>query len=448
MAGSIAKPGSVASTLHVAEDQVDHLLGDEYEHEPVPLKARRSAFSVTMVWLGFPMIITGAMTGSILVLGMGFSRALTAMIIGNVLMFAYVGLLGLIGTKRGMNFALIASIVFGKKGYVLASGLLSTLLLGWYAVQTGITGALVSSTYGLNYVAMTVIAGLLYICITFVGVKGLHYIGLVSVPLFIVLGIGVALDAASTSTASKIFNYVGNNGVATMSMGVGLTVVLALFIDAGTVTADFNRWAKTPSASLVSTFSAFPFANLIAMLVGGIMTAALAVPNANPFGADNMFGYMNGKQMTWLSVLAFLFLYVNLGSVCSHCLYNAATGWSRVVGNHMRVMAVILGAIGIVVAAGNVWAFFIQWLSLLGILVPPIGAIILVDQYVIRPDSQIEADWRSEAFIAWAIGSACAFIVEEWMPYLSTAISAAVVASIAYYIIAKSRGVSVVMAKS
>jgi len=444
---SVTKPGSVADNLHIAEDRVDHLLGDEYEHRPVPMKARRSAFSVTMVWLGFPMIITGAMTGSILVLGMGFSRALTAMVIGNAIMFAYVGLLGLIGTKRGMNFALIASIVFGKKGYVLASGLLSTLLLGWYAVQTGITGALVSSTYGLNYVAMTVIAGLLYIGITFVGVKGLHYIGLLSVPLFVVLGVFVALDAASTTTAAKIFGYAGNNGVATMSMGVGLTVVIALFIDAGTVTADFNRWARTPAASLVSTFSAFPFANIIAMLVGGVMTAALAVPNANPFGSDNMFGYMNGKQMAWLSVLAFLFLYVNLGSVCSHCLYNAATGWSRIVGNHMRVMAIILGAIGIIVAAGNVWAFFIQWLSLLGILVPPIGAIILVDQYVIRPDSQIEADWRAEAFIAWAIGSACAFVVEEWMPYLSTAISAALVASIAYYAIAKSRGASVAVAE-
>jgi len=447
MDSSVAKPASVAEGLHVAEEQVDHLLGSEYEHEPVPMSARRSAFSVTLVWLGFPMIITGAMTGSLLVLGMGFSRALTAMIIGNLIMFAYVGLLGLIGTKRGMNFALIASIVFGKKGYVFASGLLSTLLLGWYAVQTGITGALVSSTYGLNYIAMTVIAGLLYIGITFVGVRGLHYIGLISVPLFVVLGLGVAFDAVSTHSASAIFGYAGNNGIATMSMGVGLTVVIALFIDAGTVTADFNRWASTPTASLVSTFSAFPFANLIAMLVGGVMTAALAVPNANPFGADNMFGYLNGKQMVWLSVLAFLFLYVNLGSVCSHCLYNAATGWSRILGTHMRVMAVVLGAIGIVVAAGNVWAFFIQWLSLLGILVPPIGAIILVDQYVFRPNAQIDADWRPGAFVAWGIGSVCAFIVEEWMPYLSTAISAAVVASVAYYVIAKSTSTSLALAK-
>jgi cytosine permease len=363
------------------EEQIENLLGHEYEHEPVPASARRSAFSVTMVWLGFPMIITGAMTGSLLVLGMGFKNALVAMIIGNIIMFAYVGALGLLGTKRGMNFALIASIVFGKNGYILASGLLSTLLLGWYAVQTGITGALVSSTFGLNYVAMTVIAGLLYIAITFVGVRGLHWIGLASVPLFVVLGLWVAFNAASTTTASAIFNYAGNNGAASMS------------------------------------------------------TAALAVPNANPFGADNMFGYMNGKQIAWLSVLAFIFLYVNLGSVCSHCLYNAATGWSRILGTHMRVMAVVLGVIGIVVAAGNVWAFFIQWLSLLGILVPPIGAIILIDQYVLRPRAAIGADWRPLPFIAWAIGSICAFIVEKGFPEFSTAISAAVVAGVAYYVL-------------
>lgn len=422
----------IAPPLQESEEQIEHLLGSEYEHEPVPLAARHSTFAVTMVWAGFPMIITGAMTGSLLVLGMGFSHALAAMIIGNLLMLLYVGALGLLGARTGMNFALIASQVFGRKGYMLASGLLSTLLLGWYAVQTGITGALVSSTYGLSYVGMTVLAGVLYIAITFVGVKGLHWIGMVSVPLFVILGGWVALHAASTTSWAAIYAYPGNNGVVTMSMGVGLTVVIALFIDAGTVTADFNRWARTPAASLIATFSAFPAANLIAMLVGGVMTAALAVPDANPFGADNMFGYMNAMQVGWLSALAFVFLYLNLGSVCSHCLYNAATGWSRITGTHMRVMAVVLGAIGIVVAAGNVWAFFIAWLSLLGIIVPPIGAIILVDKYISRP-VDAPADWKPRAFAAWAIGSIVAFAVEYFVPGLSTAISAAVVAGATYW---------------
>lgn len=413
-------------------DSVDHVLGEEYEHEPVPHSARRSMFSVTTVWIGFPMIITGAMTGSLLVLGMGFTRALWAMVIGNLIMFAYVGALGMLGTTRGTNFALLASVVFGKKGYVFASGLLSTLLLGWYAVQTGITGALVSSAYDLNYVAMTVLAGLLYIGITFIGVRGLHVIGLVSVPLFVILGGWVVFDSVSTAGWSKVLAYPGNNGSATMTMGIGLTVVIALFIDAGTVSADFNRWAKDPRSSIVATFSAFPFANLLAMLVGGIMTAALAVPNANPFGADNMFGYMHARQIGWLSLLAFLFLYCNLGSVCAHCLYNAATGWSRILHTRMRLMAVVLGAIGIVVAAGNVWAFFAQWLSLLGILVPPIGAIIMIDQYLIRKNAVIDQDWRPSAFLAWGFGSAVALVVEFYAPHLSTAISAMIAGGIAY----------------
>ncbi len=55
----------------LAEDQVDQLLGSEYEHQPVPSGARRSLFSMTQVRAGCPMIITGAVTGSILVLGTG-----------------------------------------------------------------------------------------------------------------------------------------------------------------------------------------------------------------------------------------------------------------------------------------------------------------------------------------------------------------------------------------
>ena len=119
-----------------------------------------------------------------------------------------------------------------------------------------------------------------------------------------------------------------------------------------------------------------------------------------------MFGYMNEKQIVWLSVIAFIFLYCNLGSVCSHCLYNAATGWSRILGSHMRILAVALGVIGIIVAAGNVWAFFIQWLTLLGILVPPIGAdhpgrpVPVAGEFGGRP-----AEWRVVPFIAWAAGS-------------------------------------------
>lgn len=417
---------------------VDELiLGDEYEHEAVPRKARRSTFSVSMVWLGFPMIITGAMTGSILVAGMGFRSALLAMLIGNALMFAYVGSLGALGTARGFNFALLASSVFGKKGYMFASGLLSTLLLGWYAVQTGITGNLIHTAFQLDYLVVTLIAGLLYLGITYVGIHGLHWIGIVSVPLFVVLGGWVAFDSASTAGWSKVVAYAGTNPDMPMALGIGLTIVVSLFIDAGTVTADFNRWAADTKGSLIATFAAFPFANLLAMLVGGVMTAALAVPAPQPFGLDNMFGYMLAQHKGWLSVVAFVFLFCNLGSVCAHCLYNASVGWSRIGNGRMRVFAVGLAVVGIAVAAANVWALFIPWLSLLGILVPPIGAIILADMYFVRPGAQIKANWRPRAFVAWFAGSVVAYGVETYAPGLSTAISAFIAGGASYFLMSK-----------
>jgi cytosine permease len=414
-------------------DPEREVLGDEYEHTAVPQSARRSLFSVSMVWIGFPMIITGAMTGSILVAGMGFMSALWAMIIGNLLLFAYIGANGVLGTTRGHTFALIASAVFGKRGYVLASGLLSTLLLGWYAVQTGITGNLIHAAFHLDYLTMTIVAGALYLAIAFVGIKGLHWIGLVSVPLFVVLGGWVAIDSAVGAGWSNVLAYAGTKPELSMPFGVGLTIVLSLFVDAGTVTADFNRWAKDSRQSLIATFCAFPFANLLAMLVGGVMTAALAVPEPQAFGLDNMFGYMLAQHKPWLSALAFVFLVCNLGSVCAHCLYNSAVGWSRIGGGRMRLFAVGLASVGIVIAAANVWALFIPWLSVLGILVPPIGAIVLADLFVIRPGATIDSDWRPRAFVAWAVGSAVAYLVETFAPQLSTALSAFIAGGVSYW---------------
>ncbi len=93
----------------------------------------------------------------------------------------------------------------------------------------------------------------------------------------------------------------------------------------------------------------------------------------------------------------------------------------------------MLAVIGIAIAAANVWALFIPWLSLLGILVPPIGAIMIADLYFVRPGARIEADWRGIAFIAWAVGSLVAYGVETFAPQFSTALSAFVAAGVCYF---------------
>ena len=90
------------------------VLEAEYEHESVPQEARKSLGSVSLVWLGFPMVLTMALIGSLVVEGLGFQRGVLAILLGNLVLFAYVGALSLLAQRYGLSFALLASISLGS----------------------------------------------------------------------------------------------------------------------------------------------------------------------------------------------------------------------------------------------------------------------------------------------------------------------------------------------
>ncbi|WP_104131232.1 cytosine permease [Cryobacterium sp. M91] len=403
------------------------LFSSEYENEPVPRDKRRSLLSVASVWAGFPMIITGAVTGATLVNGLGFVQALGAMLIGNALLFGYVGTLSALGAKTGLNFSLQASRTFGRTGYMVCSVLLSTLVLGWFAVQTGLVGASMAGAFPVNATIIALIAGVLFTLFTLLGIRALSIIGMISVPLFLVLGIIAAVQASAH--AASIWAYQGTQ-TGSLALGVGVTLVFALFADSGTMTADFTRWAKTPRQAWIATSTAFPVGNLIAMLVGGVIAAATA-------GSGDVFSLIaqNGGV---LAVIAVVFLFVNLGSVCTHCLYNSAVGWSSVLNGKMRILTLILGAMGTVIAVLGIWGIFISWLILLGIIVPPIGAIIIADQFLTRRErTGIIPRVRWQPFVAWAIGSGLALAANLMVPEFSTVVIGLVFSAGSYLVITK-----------
>jgi cytosine permease len=105
----------------------------------------------------------------------------------------------------------------------------------------------------------------------------------------------------------------------------------------------------------------------------------------------------------------------------------------------MRVLTLVLGVIGVVVAALGIWGYFVDWLNLLGVIVPPIGAIIIVDQLVFRrgaaADTVVPAV-RWQPFAAWAVGSGLAFLVDRQAPGLSTVVVGLVASAVAYGVFA------------
>lgn len=413
-----------------ADRQTEHGLGHEYEHEPVPTEHRRSLRSVSAVWFGFPMILTNAIFGGTIVYGLGFWRGVGAIVVGNLVLLTYVGALSYVAGRSGENFGLTAARTFGRRGAAVAAGFLSTVVIGWFAFQTGLTGATLHTALGWNETVTILIAGVLYIGITFVGIRALTVVGLVAAPLFVVLA-GVALwFAAHDGGLGGVTSYTGGGqGATVLSIGAAVTIVIAGFADSGTMTADFTRWSRTGREAVIAAFSAFPIANFVSLLVGGIVVAAGAAASPSENGGD--FLPILTSHGALLTSVAVVFVFVNLGSVCSHCLYNGAVGWSQLTGSRMRVLTLVLGVLGLAAALAGVWSHFAAWLNVLGIFVPPIGAVLILDQLRLRAPRPLTA-WRAAPFAAWAIGSLGAYAVHLWAPQLSEAVAGLVVGGLTY----------------
>ena len=408
------------------------VLESEFEHEPVPATHRRSLKSVSAVWFGFPMILTNAIFGGTIVYGLGFWRGIAAIVLGNLILLGYVGALSYVAGTTGKNFALTAAETFGRRGTAVAAGFLSTVVIGWFAFQTGLTGATLHTALGWNETLMIFIAGVLYIAVTFIGIRALTVIGLVAAPFFVILSLVALTLAARESGLSGVTSYAGGGaGAGVLSIGAAVTIVVAGFAHSGTMTADFTRWSRTGREAVLAAFTAFPVANFISLLVGGIVVAAGAAATPAQSGGDFLpILTSHGSVLTWIAVL---FVFVNLGSVCTHCLYNGAVGWSQLTHSKMRLLTVVLGVLGLIAALAGVWSHFATWLNLLGIFVPPIGAILIVDQLVLRRSgTRPIRDWRVSAFVAGAIGSLVAALVHAGAPQLSEAVAGLLCGALAY----------------
>jgi cytosine permease len=434
------------AAVHTDEIAVDQgstpaVLEAEYEHEPVPASARKSLGAVSLVWLGFPMVLTMALIGSLVVEGLGFQQGVLAIVIGNLVLFVYVGALSLLAQRQGLSFALLSSTTLGKKGYVAASVLLSTVVLGWFVVQTGLTAVSLNSAFGWPLVPLATAAGVLYVAITLYGVRALATIGVVSAPLFLAFGAYAVYLSVSAKGWDSIMSY-EPSPAKTISFALGLSLVVASFIGSGTLTADFTRWARRPSHALIATFSAFPIANGIAMLIGAVVAGA----GARTASLD-LFSLVAGKGGV-TAVLAIVFLLANLGSVCTHCLYNSAVGWSHVLRTDMRRAALVLGGLGTVVAALGVWSYFLDWLNLMSVIIPPIGGILLADHFIVRRRGEGELtrvpDFQLAPFLTWAIVGGTALLVNFYLRWIPVVVWGMVIAFVLHPLIVRlvGRGVA------
>ncbi|MBF6172054.1 cytosine permease [Nocardia blacklockiae] len=403
---------------------------EEFEDVPVPLARRRGLLSVSAVWFGFPMVLTCAIFGGLIVHSLGFGRGMLAIMTGSLILMGYVGALSYLAGRSGKNFALTAAETFGRRAAAIPSGFLATVVIGWFAFQTGMAGAILHDSLGWNERLTTLATGVVFVAVTLLGIRALSVIGMIAAPFYVVLGL-VAIGLAAAAGPGAPTTYSGSGA---MSFGAAVTLVIASFVDLGTMTADFTRWSRSGREGFLAAFSAFPLGQTIALVIGGFVVALGGAQDPGTDGGDFLGLLIEHGGL--LVPLAVAFVFVNLGSVCTHCLYNGAVGWSQLTGGRMRRLTVVLGTAGVLLAVAGIWSWFEQWLNLLGVIVPPIGAVVILDQLVL-PRFGLGSRGRVRAlrrppFVGWLGGSAAALLTHAFAPQLSDAVVGLVAATVFY----------------
>ncbi len=348
----------------------------EHTQDAVSDRERLSAGRLAITWMGFPFILAITMTGSVLALTAGLRNAILATLVGSLAMFAYVGTLGEWGWRSGQSFAQIAQGVYGPRGYRIVSGLLSTLVLGWFAINTAMPAEILASAYHIPYPVTAAVLGVLYVAITATGIVGLSRLSLSAVPVYAALllygFVHLALHTAAAAAPSAW-------PVPTMGFWPALSAVLAAFADSGTLAPDFNRWAKTRAASLIGSACGFPLGFGLAMGAGELFTGLLRAAHASylhPFQNGNPVGYLlafGGLPAAFAVAVAV----INQGSNATHCLYNSTVGAAKLMRLRYRATALWLGLLGVALAASGVWKYLLDWLQVIGFAVPPIGGALI-----------------------------------------------------------------------
>ena len=165
------------------------------------------------IMLGFTFFSASMSVGAKLGNGLDFKGFALAVLIGSVILSAYTGILGYIGSKTGMSLDLLAQRSFGKFGSFLPSALITFTQIGWFGVGVAMFAVPAAEVLNINPLWLIAAAGLCMTASAYFGVKGLEIVSYISVPLIAALGIYSMVTATNDGGGliaifAKIFSEV------------------------------------------------------------------------------------------------------------------------------------------------------------------------------------------------------------------------------------------------
>lgn len=390
----------------------------DFSLQAVPGSHRNGFWKMLMVMMGLTFFSASMWSGGTLGNGLTFLQFMAVVLAGNLILGLYTGALAYVSAKTGLSTHLLTRYAFGEKGSYLASFLLGGTQVGWFGVGVAMFALPVQKVTGIDAYWLIGIAGVLMTFTAFFGMKALTILSFVAVPLITILGSFSVFEATKTLNGLEgLMQYQPEN---TMGFAAALTICIGSFISAGTLTPDFARFSKTKRSAVTSTVIAFFIGNSLMFVFGAI--GAIATGNADISEVMFAQGFI---------IPAILVLGLNIWTTNDNALYASGLGFSSITKISKGKMVAFNGIVGTLAA---MWLYnnFVSWLTLLGSALPPIGAIILADYFLIKKGNYQafqNMTFKSVNWIAissWAVGVASAKLIPG-IPPLNALVGSVVV---------------------
>lgn len=413
---------------------VDNSTDSEYARGAVPLSARKSCFSLTIVWTGFVFLVTSMMAGGGLAAGLTCKELLLAMVLGNIFLCIIAGLTSIIAYKTGLTFALLTRYSFGDAGSRIASLFVPIVNIGWYTIQASLYGHFIAQLFDFSYIGemiAMILSAIIMGVFAILGIKSLTVFGYIAIPSIVFLSLGTAARSVQTLGGwQSVFEYVPTHPI---DLFTGITIVIGTWIlSTATCIADIMRYGKSKKDVIIASTIGLLGGNTLMISCGAI--AGIAMNDGDLINVLLNFG---------LVFPSLLLLTTNIFTTNGANLYSTSLNLANsfnINRNYMLAVLITISALATITQPYKIDSLFI-FLSTLGIIVPPLCGIILADFYLVHKGEYISYNrasfkkWNIVPWVTWAIALAFVNYMPYGLPSLNGIISGALIYTILIYIV-------------
>lgn len=337
----------------------------------VPEEAQLPNWSIGLILCGFSLFVGAFYAGGQVGTGFTFWTLIGVVMAGSLLLALYVGLLGVVAQRSGLNTVLLARFSFGNHGSKLVDCLLGFTQIGWFAWQISLPAVILSAYIGESWrIPMLILLAASFTWTAYIGISALAILSRIAVPailLLMALSVGVTLN-----DVGEVGSLVQAEPTSSIGIAAAITVIFGSFASGGANTSNWTRFCSSPQGAFFASFVAFISGCSLMLLAGALGALVYGEPDMTTVLAEQGL-LVPGLLLTLISMWILTDRTVYAFSVAGANLFRT---------ENRRFLAIAGACIGTLLAIGGFYDFFVDYLTLLGTYIPPIVGVIAADYFV------------------------------------------------------------------